>query len=131
VGETQQRNISTVRDFYAAGPASSDEQRRRFFAEVFVWHVPGDSDLSGAYSGRAYFRDMPARMQPLDDWLLDIDIVSANDDLVITSGRLHGRRLGRQIDVAAGHVFRFDQNGRIVEAWGWCADQDSLDDFFA
>jgi hypothetical protein len=130
MGEPQQRNIDTVRAFYDAGPASSDERRRTYFADTFIWHVPGDTDLSGPYSGQSYFVDMPARMQPLDEWLLEIDIVSANDDLVISSGRLHGQRLGREINTTAGHVFRFDGHARIAEAWGWCADQDALDQFF-
>jgi ketosteroid isomerase-like protein len=131
MGERQQRNIAKVRAFYDAGPASSDNERHRYFADDFIWHVPGDSALSGPYSGRSYFVDMPARMQPLDEWRLEIDMVSANDDLVISSGRVRGRRLGRVIDATAGHVFRFDGDERIVEAWGWCADQDALDRFFA
>ena len=131
MAERQQRNVLAARAFYDAGPTSSDEQRRAYFAETFVWHVPGDTDLSGPYSGQAYFVDLPARMQPLDEWSLEIDILSANDDLVISSGQLHGRRLGREITATAGHVFRFDADARIVEAWGWCSDQEALDRLFA
>ena len=131
MAERQQRNVLAARAFYDAGPTSSDEQRRAYFAETFVWHVPGDTDLSGPYSGQAYFVDLPARMQPLDEWSLEIDILSANDDLVMSSGHLRGRRLGREISATAGHVFRFDADAHIVEAWGWCSDQDALDQFFA
>src|SRR4029453_6355181 len=46
-------------------------------------------------------------------------------------GRLHGRRLGPAIDVQGGHVFRYDNNSSILEAWGWCADQRALDAFVA
>jgi hypothetical protein len=130
VGELQDRNIARIRQFYDSGPAAGDEERRMFFAESFVWHVPGDSDLSGPYSGEAYFVDMPARMQPLDEWRLDIETIAANDDLVVASGSVSGRRLGREITAPAGHVFRLDGASRIVEAWGWCSDQAALDRFF-
>src|SRR6478735_3689183 len=52
MGKLQQRNLETVRAFYAAGPAGSDDERRTYFADTFVWHVPGDTDLSGTYSGQ-------------------------------------------------------------------------------
>jgi ketosteroid isomerase-like protein len=128
---SQQRNLEVAAAFYAAGPAAFDEERRAYFAEDFVWHVPGDTDLSGDYAGDAFFEDMPARMQPLDEWRVDIEHLAANRDLVVASGRVRGRRKGRTVDAAGGHVFRFDANGRIAEAWGWCADQEVLDAFFA
>jgi ketosteroid isomerase-like protein len=131
MAERQQRNLENAAAFYAGGPAASDEDRRAYFADGFVWHVPGDSDLSGDYSGDAYFVDMPARMQPLDDWEVAIEHLAANGDLVVASGRVSGRRRGRKVDAAGGHVFRFDAEGRIAEAWGWCADQSALDDFFS
>ena len=131
MGEAQQRNLAAAAAFYAAGPATTDEERRRFFARDFVWHVPGDTDLSGDYSGDAYFTEMPARMQPLDDWNLHIESLAANQDLVVAVARIRARRLGRTLDTTGGHVLRFDPDSRILEAWGWCAAQSELDAFFA
>ena len=127
----QERNLAAARAFYEAGPSSTDEQRRAQFAPDFVWHVPGDTDLSGDYSGQAYFVDMPARMQPLEVWQISIETLAANQDLVVAVGRIRGRRHGQTLDVTGGHVLRFDHDARIVEAWGWCADQGRLDAFFA
>jgi ketosteroid isomerase-like protein len=131
MGDRQQRNLSAARSFYATGPADTDEQRRAHFADSFVWHVPGDTDLSGDYSGDAYFVDMAARMQPLDQWQIAIASLGASRDLVVSVARIRGRRLGRELDVSGGHILRFDEDARIVEAWGWCADQGALDAFFA
>jgi ketosteroid isomerase-like protein len=130
MGDRQLRNLTAVRSFYDSGPADTDEQRRAHFADDFVWHVPGDTDLSGDYSGEAYFIDMPARMQPLDEWQLTIESLAANHDLVISVARIRGRRLGNVLDVSGGHIFLLDEDARIVEAWGWCADQAALDAFF-
>jgi ketosteroid isomerase-like protein len=131
MGEQQDRNLEAVRTFYDAGPAADDTDRRQQFADDFVWHVPGDTDLSGDYANESYFNDMPARMQPLDRWSMTIDHLAANADLVVSVGRVSGRRLNRTIDAVAGHVFRLDAESRIVEAWGWCDDQGALDEFFA
>ena len=70
-------------------------------------------------------------MQPLEDWSVDIEHFADNADLVVAVGRIRGRRLGRVIDAVGGHVFRFDSDSKVAEAWGWCADQDRLDEFFA
>jgi ketosteroid isomerase-like protein len=131
MGDVQRRNLAAARAFYDAGPAASDEERRAFFALDFTWHVPGDTDLSGPYSGEDYFSRMPARMQPLDEWDLQIQHLGANEDLVVAVGLLRGRRLGRTIEAVCGHVLRYGQDSRIAEAWGWCSDQRALDEFFA
>ena len=131
VGERQLRNLEVVLAFYAAGPAQNDVERRRHFAGSFVWHVPGDTDLSGDYAGVDYFERMPVRMAPLEEFSIDIEHSGANRDLVVTEGRIRGRRLGRELDVRGGHVFRLDADSCIVEAWGWCDDQAALDAFFA
>ena len=98
MGDFQRRNLTAVRAFYGAGPAATDEERRTFFAPDFVWHVPGDTDLSGPYVGDAFFTDMPARMQPLENWSVDIEHFAANEDLVVAAGRIRGRRLARVIE---------------------------------
>ncbi len=131
MGELQRSNLEAAAAFYAAGPAATDEERRQYFASEFVWHVPGDTDLSGDYSGDAYFTDMPARMQPLEHLELRIESLAANQDIVISVARILGKRLGRTVDTRGGHVLRFDAESRIVEAWGWCSDQSGLDAFFA
>jgi ketosteroid isomerase-like protein len=131
MGDVQQRNLAAARAFYDTGPAASDEQRRAFFASGFTWHVPGDTDLSGPYVGEDFFTRMPARMQPLDQWDLEIHDLGANEDLVVAVGRVRGRRLGRSIEAVCGHVLRYDSDSRIVEAWGWCSDQRALAEFFA
>jgi ketosteroid isomerase-like protein len=130
MGEFHRNNLAAAKAFYHSGPAATDQERREFFAADFVWHVPGDTDLSGPYAGEAYFTEMPARMQPLEEWSMDIEHFAANEDLVVAVGRIRGRRLGRVIDTTGGHIFRFDSTSKVAEAWGWCAEQRQLDAFF-
>ena len=102
-----------------------------FFAPGVVWHVPGNNPVSGSYRGPEAIRtEMAARMAPLDEWTLDVLDVMGNDDLVVGIVQLRGRRHGRRIDTREGHVFRFDAQGRVAEAWGFTAERDDLDEFF-
>ena len=125
-------NIALVRRFYDFGAASDSEAGAPTFAPEAVWHVPGDNPVSGAYHGvDAITYDIGARMQPLDDWRIDVVDVMGSADIVVSVLFLVGRRRGRTVDMPGGHVFRFDDEGRIFEAWGFAADQPKLDEFFS
>lgn len=120
-------NIETVRRFYAAGPAADDSERAGLASPDIVWHVPGANRISGEYQGRrAVLEAMPASMQPLDRWEIDVIDVMGNADLVVATVRVRGSRYGRDVDTAGAHVFRL-VDGRITEAWGFTADQTTLD----
>jgi ketosteroid isomerase-like protein len=122
-------HIDTVRAFYGAGPSAEDTARELFAARDIVWHVPGQNRISGPYAGiEAVFRDMPASMQPLDAWDITVRDVMGNDDLVVATIHVSGRRYGRSIETDGAHVFRFDVDGRIAEAWGFTVDQSALDE---
>jgi ketosteroid isomerase-like protein len=122
-------NVATVRRFYAAGPADDDHARTGFAAEDIVWHVPGTNRVSGEYRGaRAVFETMPASMQPLERWEMDVHQVMGNADLVVAVVDLRGTRYGRSVETRGAHVFRL-RDGVIVEAWGFADDQTALDAF--
>jgi uncharacterized protein len=120
-------NIATVHGFYAAGPADDDRERLRFASPDIVWHVPGANRVSGEYRGaEAVFASMPASMQPLDRWEIDVREVMGNADLIVATVTIRGSRYGREIETPGAHVFRL-ADGRIVEAWGFAEDQVRLD----
>jgi ketosteroid isomerase-like protein len=121
-------NIQTVRRFYDAGPADDDQRRLAFASPDVVWHVPGENRISGRYAGHeAVFGTMPGSMAPLDQWTVDVIDLMGNADLVVARVHVRGRRLGRSVDTFGAHVFRLDDEARIVEAWGFTADQAALD----
>jgi hypothetical protein len=70
---------------------------------------------------------MPALMQPLDRWDVDLVDVMGNSDLVVATVEVRGTRYGRSVATRGAHVFRLDAAARIVEAWGFTADQADLD----
>lgn len=124
----QAENIATVKAFYVSSPADRDEPRRQFFADDAVWHVPGDSPVSGDYVGvEAITTEISRRMAPLDRWKLEPRHIMTNGDLVVAIVHVDGERRGHAIRGHGAHVFRFDAAGRIVEAWGFNEDQPAVD----
>jgi uncharacterized protein len=128
----QAENIERVKRFYDAGPADSDAEREEFFAQDAVWHVPGANPVSGDYRGiAAITNDISARMAPLDRWTLAPRHVMANGNLVVAIVHVEGERRGHAIRGHGAHVFRFDDAGRIVEAWGFNEDQAAVDEMLS
>jgi hypothetical protein len=73
---------------------------------------------------------MGERMQPLDEWSIEPRQVMGNRDLVMTVVEIRGARHGRRVTGVGGHVFRFNDDGQIVEAWGFIDDQAAADEMF-
>jgi len=122
-----------VRTMYGAFAAGDADAYRRAFAPDIVWHVPGENPVSGEYRGAdEYFTTMPSRMAPLDEWRItpgDV-LVNARSQSALVALHLVGSRRGVTIETTGYHFIRLDEQGRIVEGWGFTADQDGLDRFF-
>ena len=59
------------------------------------------------------------------------DVLIHDDvDHVVATARLTGERRRIKVRMHCAHVFRLDGDSRIVEAWGFVADQAALDEFF-
>jgi ketosteroid isomerase-like protein len=127
-----QENVELVRRFYAAGPSDDDEGRAEFATPDIVWHVPGDNPVSGRYQGyEEVFSTIAARMRPLHRWEVDVREVMGNDDMVVAVVDLTAVREDHHVESRGSHLFRFADDGRIAEVWGFVNDQAGLDTLFA
>lgn len=125
--EQDKRNIETARRLY-----SSDEAERANIAPNIVWHVPGHNPVSGDYHGfEAYTQLMPSRMAPLTSWDFEVHDVMVNDDYIVATVSLRGERKGKKVDLRVAHIMRMNDEGQVVEGWGFTSDQDALDEFFS
>jgi ketosteroid isomerase-like protein len=125
--EQDERNIRMVRLMY-----TGDEAERANIARDIVWHVPGHNPVSGDYHGfREYTETMPARMAPLARWDFELQDVMVNGNYVVSTFRVQGERKNKQVDLRGAHIMRLNDEGQIVEGWGFADDQDALDDFFS
>ena len=125
--EQDERNIAIVRLMY-----TGDETERANIAQDIIWHVPGHNPVSGEYHGfNEYTQLMPSRMAPLTRWDFDLEEVMVNGNYVVTTWQLQGERKGKKVDLKGAHIMRLNDQGQIVEGWGFTNNQDALDEFFS
>jgi hypothetical protein len=109
-----------------------ESEEFKTIAPDIVWHVPGHNPVSGDYRGyEEYTQLMPSRMAPLTQWVFEVDDVMVNGNHVAATIRLKGERKGKKVDLRGAHVMRLNDQGQVVEGWGFTSDQDALDDFFS
>ncbi len=121
-------HVDLVRSLY--DPADNRPNDQLAEPDV-IWHVPGNSPVSGTYRGLTdVFDTMWDRMQPLDDWRIDVRHVMTNGDMVIATFLLNARRGDHVVECEGANVFRMSEHGRIAEAWDFYVTQDRLDQMF-
>jgi uncharacterized protein len=127
MNEQDKRNIETARRMY-----SSDEAERANIAPDIVWHVPGHNPVSGDYNGfEEYTKLMPSLMAPLTSWDLEVEDVMVNSNYVVATFHLNGERKSKKVDLRGAHIMRMNDQGQVVEGWGFTGDQHALDEFFS
>jgi ketosteroid isomerase-like protein len=122
-----------VRELYDAFASGDPDRYRSRFAEDFTWHVPGDNPVSGPYRGHhEYFEVMTSRMAPLEEWTFELGDIMVNERAraAVVELTVRGLRAGVSLEVDGCHVIRLDEQGRVIEGWGFLKDQDALDRFF-
>jgi ketosteroid isomerase-like protein len=125
--EQDQRNIAAVRRMY-----QGESSETATIAPDIVWHVPGHNPVSGDYHGyQEYTQLMPSRMGPLTRWDFEVQDVMVNGAYVVATIRVWGERKGRSVELRGAHIMRLNEQGQVVEGWGFTDDQDALDAFFA
>jgi len=125
--EQDKRNIETAKKIYTG----DDAERAKIAADI-VWHVPGHNPVSGDYHGfEEYTQLMPSRMAPLTSWNFEVHEVMVNRNYVVATISLRGERRGKKVDLHGAHIMRINDQGQVVEGWGFTSDQDALDAFFS
>lgn len=127
MNEQDKRNIETARRMYTG----NDAERANIAANI-VWHVPGHNPVSGDYQGlEEYSKLMPSHMAPLTSWIFEVHDVMVNANFVVATVSLRGERKGKKVDLRGAHIMRMNEQGQVVEGWGFTSDQDALDEFFS
>lgn len=127
MNKQDKRNIKTAKKMY-----TGDEAERAYIAADIVWHVPGHNPVSGDYHGfEEYTQLMISRMAPLTSWEFEVHDVMVNGSYVVATVSLRGERKGKKVDLRGAHIMRINDQGQVVEGWGFTSDQNALDDFFS
>jgi uncharacterized protein len=88
----------------------------RSLADDVVWRVPGDTVMSGEYTGRddvlQFLRR--TRVQSNDTYRTDLRYVVADDERAVAVYRARGERNGRTLDIEQA-LFCVIRDGRIAD----------------
>lgn len=121
--DEEMRNFETAKKAYQDG--------NNVISPNIVWHVPGKNPVSGVYRGaKAYLEEMVSKMQPIDEWIIDVEDIMVNGSMAVVALRLRGKRKHHRIDMNGVHVMRIEKD-KVVEGWGFNENQDVVDEFFA
>ncbi len=125
-------NEDRFREGYEAFQKGDLETVTGFFTDDVVWHVPGNSPLSGDYRGKDEVLGFFARSMELTGGTLRIEVhdVLANDEHGVALTRVTAEREGRSLDSLNAHVVHIT-DGMVSESWFHSQDQYADDEFWA
>ena len=124
-------DVELVRGVYEALSGGELDRVGRLFAEDVVWHVGGESQLSGDHNGREQVLRFLAKLVEGSGGSLRLDLhdVVGNDRHVVALGTASGQAPdGETLEWRFVHVFHVEA-GEAKEVWGFeenAADADAF-----
>jgi ketosteroid isomerase-like protein len=128
----EQSNVAVLRRAYEAFARADFAALNECFHEESVWHVPGNSLVSGAHKGRDAVFAFFGRLMELSGGTFKAEgrDIGASDTRAYSLEHLTAARAGKTLDVELVLVVRVE-GGRIVEGRDFFSDQAAWDDFWA
>ncbi len=123
-------NATLLRNGYEAFDKGDMATITNLFAENVVWHVPGDSPISGEHRGGETVFAAFAKTVELSGGSFKIELhdVLANDEHAVALTRGTASRQGRQLSSPDTDVYHMS-NGKVTEFWSFPGDQRLADEF--
>lgn len=125
-------NADLARRGYAAFGAGDMETLSELIADDAVWHIGGNSALTGDYKGREAVFGLFGKLGEMSEGTMSIEIhdILANDDhtivlTTVTAGGSRGSLSSRTADTS--HI----KNGQLTEFWSFSDDQNAWDEYFS
>ena len=125
-------DVAVVRRFYAALAAGDLVTAENCFHETAVWHVPGNSRISGSHRGWPAIRDnFLAKLRSLSGGSFRAEFLdlAVGAEYVVAVGKGIAQHDGRRLDASVCQLMRV-QDGRIAEVRGHYWDARALEVFF-
>lgn len=126
-------NLQRLRRGYEAFQNGDMATLDGLFSDDIVWHVPGDSPISGDYKGKeevfGYFGKLIQETE--GTFKLDIETMFADNSRGVAVHRISADRNGKHLDSYAANVYTYDAEGKLVEAWQMSTDTQAASEFFS
>ena len=124
-------NLERMRGGYQAFQSGDLEGLTDFLAEDVLWHVQGDSVLSGDYKGHQEVLGLFGRLAQESEGTFKIDVhdLLANDEHGVALVQMQAEREGKTLDQRIVHVFHLE-DGKVTEFWGFPEDSEEVTNFY-
>ena len=130
---TQTDRTQRIREGYEAFGRGDLEAIRAQFSPDIVWHVAGNSPLSGDYKGIDAVFEFFGRIFTETDGTLKNEVhdVLANDDHGVVLLTQSAERKGKKLSMNFVQVTHTSGDSQISESWFFPADSAAVDEFWA
>jgi ketosteroid isomerase-like protein len=125
-------SADVVRRFYQAVASRDLVRAGECFTPDAVWHLPGDSAISGDHVGWPAIRDdFLAKLGPLSGGTFQARLldVAVGEEYVVAVQHAVAQHAGRHLDVTGCQLIRL-RDGLIHEVRGHYSDEASLSSFW-
>lgn len=101
------------------------------FADDIVWHVPGNSQVSGDYKGQGEVMGWLGKNAELSGGTLRVEVhdILANDEHAVALFTVSAQREGKSLRDNAVQVAHIS-GGKVTESWTHAGDQQTVDEFW-
>lgn len=130
-GDVAQRNVEMARKGYAAFNDQDVETVASLLNDDAVWHVGGDSMLTGEYKGKQKILEFFMQFGQVTEgsYRADIHDIVSNDEHTIVLGTQTATRKGANQSARFVDIIHPDEEGRVKEFWRFYEDQAVVDAF--
>ena len=125
-------NVQRVRDGYEAFAKGDLATLREFFADDIVWHVPGDTPISGDYKGFDEVMGFFGRVIQETNGTLrnDVHDLLANDEHAVALIEVSAQRGDKTLKARSAHVMHIKE-GKVTEFWNFTEDSKVFTEFWS
>ena len=124
-------NADLLNKGYDAFDKGDMDTIRELFADDIVFHVPGNSQVSGDYRGTDNVFGFFGKLVELSGGTFKISrhAVLADDEHATVLSTTTAEREGKTIETKTADIFHI-RDGKVQECWTLTTDQNALDEFF-
>ena len=126
-------HVQRLRDGYDAFGRGDLDALRGLFTSDIVWHVGGNSPLSGDYKGIDAVFEFFGRIftETNGTFKNEVHDILANDQHGIALVTQSGERNGNKIETNAVHVLHYNERGETTESWFLPEKAEEVDKFWS
>lgn len=129
----QHPNEEQLKKAYQAFGSGDLDTVGQLLADDVLWHVGGDTPISGDYKGRDEVFGFFAKLvqETGGSFKLDVHDILANDEHAVALCHTSAQRNGKTLDQNVVHVYHIGTDGRATEFWGFPEDSRVIEEFWS